>query len=143
MSLVVDASVALKWVVAEPETADALAFLNRERPKGISAPDLLVAEVCNVAWKKARRGEIDRLHAIEAARRIGLTVTRFLPSRLLCRRAMEIALELDHPIYDCLYLACAEAENTKLVTVDTRMLRKLADTPHSARAIELAAALKS
>jgi predicted nucleic acid-binding protein len=143
MSFVVDASVALKWVVSEPETADALAFLQRERPKGLSAPDLLVAEVCNVAWKKARRGEIDWLQAIEAARRIGLTMTRFLPSRFLGRRATEIAIEIDHPVYDCLYLACAEAENATLVTVDRRMLRKLAGTPYSARTIELATALKS
>src|SRR5688500_3887506 len=104
MSFVVDASVAVKWVVAESETADALAFLQRERPKGLVAPDLLVAEVSNVIWKKARRGEIDWLQAIEAARRIGLTMTRFLPSRLLNRRATEIAIEIDHPVYDCLYL---------------------------------------
>lgn len=142
MSFVVDASIALKWVVAEPETADALAFLQRERPKGLVAPDLLIAEVSNVAWKKARRGEINSLQAIEAARRIGLTMTRFLPARLLSRRATEIAIEIDHPVYDCLYLACAEAERATLVTLDGRMLRKLQGTSHEKRLVDLAAALK-
>lgn len=142
MSFVVDASIALKWVVAEPETADALAFLQRERPKGLVAPDLLIAEVSNVAWKKARRGEINPLQAVEAARRIGLTMTRFLPAQLLSRRATEIAIEIDHPVYDCLYLACAEAERATMVTLDGRMLRKLRHTPYEKRLIDLAAALK-
>jgi len=141
MSYVVDASVAVKWVVAEPETADALEFLKRERPKGLAAPDLLVAEVSNVVWKKVRRGEIDWLQALEAARRIGLTVTRFHPSRLLNRRATEIALEVDHPVYDCLYLACAEAENATLVSIDARMTRKLAGTRYSAHVVDLSSAL--
>lgn len=142
MTFVVDASIAVKWVMSEPETADALAFLQRERPKGLVAPDFLVAEVSNVAWKKARRGEIDWLHAIEAARRIGLTITRFLPSRLLGRRATEIAIEIDHPVYDCLYLACAEAENATVVSLDGRMMRKLAGTPYSPRVIDLDTAMK-
>jgi predicted nucleic acid-binding protein len=142
MSYVVDASVAVKWVVAESETADALAFLQRERPRGLVAPDLLVAEVSNVAWKKARLGEIDRLQALEAARRIGLTMTRFYPSRFLNQRALEIAMEIDHPLYDCLYLACSEAEGALLVSIDSRMARKLAGTRYSQRFIDLVEALK-
>jgi predicted nucleic acid-binding protein len=142
MTLVVDASVAVKWVVMEPETPDALAFLERERPNGLAAPDLLVAEVSNVVWKKVRLGEIGRLQALEAARRIGLTMTRFLPARLLNRRATEIALEIDHPVYDCLYLACAEAENSKVVTVDQRLIGKLANTRYSAHLLPFASTLR-
>ena len=142
MSYVVDASVAVKWVVAEPETTKALAFLQHERPKGLVAPDLLIAEVSNVVWKKARLGEIDRLQAIEAAYRIGLTMTRFYPSRLLNRRAIEIAMEIDHPVYDCLYLACAEAENALLVSLDVRLTKRLSGTRYSKRIIDLRAATR-
>ncbi|MBV8455806.1 MAG: type II toxin-antitoxin system VapC family toxin [Acetobacteraceae bacterium] len=35
---------------------------------------------------------------------------------MLARRATAIAGQLDHPVYDCLYLALAEAEQTELVT---------------------------
>ena len=43
--LVIDASVAIKWVVPEPGTIDALALLDRFE---LRAPDLLVAECADV-----------------------------------------------------------------------------------------------
>jgi predicted nucleic acid-binding protein len=48
---VIDASVAIKWLVDEPGTAAALS-LRRHR---LLAPDLLIAECANVLWKKVRR----------------------------------------------------------------------------------------
>ena len=39
--------------------------------------------------------------------------------------ATGIAVMLDHPAYDCIYLAMAEAEGTRFVTADDRLLRKL------------------
>ncbi len=49
MTLVVDASVAFKWFAQEDGTDRALVLLEREEP--IVAPDLIVAEICNAAWK--------------------------------------------------------------------------------------------
>jgi predicted nucleic acid-binding protein len=43
--LVVDASVAVKWLVEEPGTADAMDLLNG--PDAVIAPDLVVAEALN------------------------------------------------------------------------------------------------
>ena len=54
--LVVDASIAIKWVIQEAETAEAL-WLRRHR---LAAPDLLVAECANILWKKVRRNELER-----------------------------------------------------------------------------------
>jgi predicted nucleic acid-binding protein len=44
-------------------------------------------------------------------------------------RALTIARALGHPIYDCVYLALAEAENKPLVTADARFLARLVDSP--------------
>jgi predicted nucleic acid-binding protein len=50
VSLVVDASVALKWFLAdEPDADRALAIMRDDA--ALVAPDLLVAEVCNAAWR--------------------------------------------------------------------------------------------
>ena len=49
---------------------------------------------------------------------------QLLPTARLIERALELALFLDHPIYDCLYLACAESLDKVLVTADERFLRK-------------------
>ena len=35
-------------------------------------------------------------------------------------RAAQIAVEIDHPVYDCLYVACAEATASALITADRR-----------------------
>jgi predicted nucleic acid-binding protein len=56
MTLVVDASVAFKWFAQEDGTYRALELLARDEP--IVAPDLIIAEVCNAAWKSLRRGEL-------------------------------------------------------------------------------------
>ena len=47
--LVIDASVAIKWVIEEAGTKEALAL----RRQALAAPDLLVAECANILWKKS------------------------------------------------------------------------------------------
>jgi predicted nucleic acid-binding protein len=48
------------------------------------------------------------------------------PTGPLLPRAMEVARRLDHPVYDCVYLALAEREHAAFVTADHRLLRRLA-----------------
>ena len=52
---------------------------------------------------------------------------RIVPSRPLAARAAEMAEHLDHPVYDCLYLALAEVETDVLLTADSRLARKIKD----------------
>jgi predicted nucleic acid-binding protein len=51
--IVIDASVALKWFEQEPGSEAARAILLQE---ALIAPELIVAEVLNAAWKAARLG---------------------------------------------------------------------------------------
>ena len=55
-------------------------------------------------------------------------------------RAAEVAIVLDHPAYDCMYLALAMERGTPLVTADVRLLGKLAPSPYAAHAMALASA---
>jgi predicted nucleic acid-binding protein len=70
MTVIVDASVALKWVIEE-EGSQAARTLLLDEP--LAAPDLLIVECANVLWAKARRAVITRdlagaaLAAIQAA----------------------------------------------------------------------------
>ena len=116
MTFVVDASVAIKWFVREALHTEALRLL--DEPETLHAPDLLVPEVTNIAWKKALRGEIDQNQATEIAKAIRQGVPLLYPSTLFNERALEIAFLLEHPVYDCLYLACAELIDGVLVTAD-------------------------
>ncbi len=93
------------------------------------APDLIVAEVCNVARKRLRAGEITEEHATRAMTQIGHMVDGLSPLAALAPRALEIARALDHPVSACFYLALAEREHASLVTADEVLVRRLTGTP--------------
>ncbi|MGD9536908.1 MAG: type II toxin-antitoxin system VapC family toxin [Alphaproteobacteria bacterium] len=130
MSFVVDASVAIKWYFHEPSHEAAVALL--QSGDLLHAPDLIAIEIANIAWVKARKREIEPEQARIVADDIERTIDRLEPSYPLIRRALEIAFLIDHSLYDCLYLACAEGLDATLVTADTRLLRAAEGTAFAA-----------
>ena len=118
-SRVIDASVAIKWVVEEEGTEAALALRGRR----LLAPDLLNAECGNILWRKVRLGQFSPQEAFLAGRLLANADIEFFPARGLMETALEIAIMLDHPVYDCLYLALAEAQSVNFVTADKRLLQ--------------------
>ena len=124
MTVVVDASVAVKWVI--PESLSAQADSLRERADRLLAPDLLLPEAASALWKKLTRREIT---AREVAQAIDLLLASGLdlrPSRPLLGRALALARRLRHPVYDCIYLALAQVEGATLITADQRLLGRTA-----------------
>lgn len=113
--IIVDASVALKWVLQEQDSDRAIALLARE---ALAAPELLWVECANVLWVKARRGQIKRADAGAAYAAIDAAPISVVPGRPLAAAAQAIAFELDQPAYDCLYLAAALAQGCAFVTAD-------------------------
>jgi predicted nucleic acid-binding protein len=137
VSLVVDASVALKWFLPnEPNAAQALALVRAGA--ALIAPDILIAEVCNAAWRSARLGRIIQDQAHEIAAILPRFFDVLVGAAALAPRAVEIAGALDHPVYDCLYVALAEARQARLVTADQRLLGKLRRTLWAVSAVDLA-----
>lgn len=124
---VVDASVAVKWVVEESGSAEALELLERHP---LSSPDLLIAECANILWKKVKRSELDQDEAIMAARLIQMSDVEILPTRALMERALQLAVEFDHAAYDCIYLSLALENDWSFVTADERLVRKLEQASH-------------
>lgn len=116
MSVVIDASVALKWVLDEPGKEAADALLDEE----LIAPSLWLLEAANALWRRAQRGEIsgeeakERLAELYNAPVTTIAIEGDLPA------ATDWAIALNHPVYDCLYLAMAIRENTYVVTANSR-----------------------
>lgn len=129
-TLVIDASIAVKWVIEEDGTAEALAL--RARPLDrLIAPELLPAECANILWKKVRRRELTEDEALFAARLLQAVDIELLPTRSLLEAATRLAVALDHPAYDCLYIALAVERDCRFITADERLLRKLAEAHRS------------
>jgi predicted nucleic acid-binding protein len=134
MHVVVDASVVLKWLVAE---ADSEAALLVRANHDIAAPDFLLIECRNALLSKLRRRELQRTQAEEgqsALEEIGSGIT-ILPSLPMLHQAFLIALDLAEPIYDCIYLATALATDRKLITADVRFAAKVTRSRFAANRI--------
>jgi predicted nucleic acid-binding protein len=123
VDLIVDASVAFKWLVAEDDSEVALLL---RRDHDLLAPDLLFVECRNAALTNLRKGELTPEEATRVDRDLLALQLRTLPSTPLLSDAFAIAVEIRHPIYDCIYVAAAIAANRLLVTADRRFAAKLA-----------------
>jgi len=114
--IVIDASVAVKWVIAEAGSEAADALLNQD----LMAPVLWLAEAANSLWRRVRLGDITAEQA--GVRLSGLleAPVASLPIQPYLERALRLATEIGHPIYDCLYLAVALHHDATVVTADRR-----------------------
>lgn len=123
--MIVDASVAFKWLALEEDSDLALQLLERD---ALFAPTFLVVEVANGLWKKAMREEIDSAVSFQPeVDRLCELVTLVNESNMI-GRALDIGREIRHAVYDCLYLAVAEASNDLVVTSDAKFINKLSGT---------------
>ncbi len=137
MTLVVDASVALKWFLEEDGSPHAAALLMQ--PDLLIAPDLIVAEVCNAAWKAVRAGAMLPEQQDHAASRLAAVFDELVPMAPLARRVAELSRALDHPAYDCFYLVLSEERDARLVTADRTLLQRIGGTEWEARVLDLRA----
>ena len=128
-TLVIDASIAVKWVIEEQGTPEALALRHRAK---LIAPDLLVAECANVFWKKFTRNELTRDEAILAAKLLQGADVELLPTLSLLESATDLAIELNHAACDCVYLALAIEKDCHFVTADERFMRTVKQSRHRA-----------
>ena len=124
--VVVDASLAIKWIVKEEDSGIALALINEWNIKGIMmiAPSLLTYEVTNVLYQNMRKGKINLDQAkkiLTEVLSIGIELD-FPNNSALSRRAFELAHQFNLlATYDPHYVALAERENCELWTADSRL----------------------
>ena len=118
---VVDACVAVKWVIEEPGSKEArLLFLAR-----LEAPDVMLVECANILWKKVHVRGLAENQAIERWDTLAGSPVALIPSGELLEAALRLSLEIDHPVYDCLYMALAMRSNVPLVTDDRELFNAM------------------
>ena len=129
--LVVDASVALKLIVDEDGKEEALSRL-RSEPR-LVAPDWLLIEAGNAVWRKCANGDFDRQVAEDLLEVLPRFFEDFHPSAPLAGTALALAFELNHWIYDCIYLATAIDLNARLLTADRKFWNAASRAGHGDR----------
>lgn len=116
---VFDASALAKTLVDERGSADAEAALaGAEEP---IAPDWVMIELAQVLWKRSRRGDMSPSQALDRLDAAKRSAVEFIPAPDEVPLALAIALDQNHSVYDCVYIATAITEEAALVTADKRL----------------------
>lgn len=124
MNYILDASVAVKWVLPERDSANALRLRDAFRQKihELIAPDSFPVEVAHALTRAERKRLLQPSEAMAKLADIFSTspdLWRYLP---LLPRAVDLSSQKRIGVFDCLYVALAERELCKVVSADQRMV---------------------
>jgi predicted nucleic acid-binding protein len=128
---VVDASVAAKWCLPadyEPFTRQAENLLGSYQNGEVDlfVPDLFWPELANVLWKGVWKGKTDLVRAETAYSKVAQLEMPTIPSRDLAPKALQLAIQHQRTVYDCIYIALALVSDADLITADERLANALA-----------------
>jgi predicted nucleic acid-binding protein len=117
---VVDASVAVKWFLAESGSEQALDLL--ESGERLLAPSIIRVEVMGAISRRYREGQLPLSKAKAACEAWNRLATgghlRVIPTHELLDQAVHLSFECRHALADCLYLAAAQTFGADLLTAD-------------------------
>ena len=125
-SVVVDASLALKWVIPEDDSSAAIELLNQWMIDGtkVIAPALFVYEAANILYRQALANKLtyeEAKHSLRKLFSIGVKF-KFTLYEDISYQAMEFARVYNLPAtYDSHYLALAQSEKSDYWTADMRL----------------------
>lgn len=117
--LVLDASAAIRAVM---DSAAQQSLLDRlAASPAVFAPALMRVEAANALWKYQRAGVIDAAQARERHAEVCLLVHRFVDEQDLFPEALQLAVDLEHPVYDAVYAVTARRNAATLLSFDQRL----------------------
>jgi predicted nucleic acid-binding protein len=122
MNYILDSNVALKWVLAEPDSPNArqLRADFQNAIHDLLAPDVFQVEIAHALTRAERQGRIATSHAAILWADVLSTSPQMEPSGPLLPRAIETSSAARVGVYDCLYIALAERNGCELVTGDDK-----------------------
>jgi predicted nucleic acid-binding protein len=127
MRLVIDSSVAFKWVVPEADSDSALRlrddFLSGTHE--LIAPSIFPIELAHALTRAERQARVSNTQALRLLTDVLQLGLDLHESLTLLPRAVELSSSMRIGVYDCLYVALAERESCELVTADSRLVNVL------------------
>jgi predicted nucleic acid-binding protein len=127
MRYVLDSCVAVKWFLAEPDSAMAIQLRDEfnQQIHDLLAPDVFPVEIAHALTRAGRRGLIQPIEGSQHLSDLLAYLPTLHPSLALLPRAYEISSQARIGVYDCLYVALAEREGCDLLTSDSRLMNSL------------------
>jgi predicted nucleic acid-binding protein len=119
--VVLDTSAAVRLVLQPAQFTTAAAAV--VEAVSVLAPELIVAELVNTYWKYARAGQLTRHQADQALTGSLALIDEFCSLQSLCKEAMDLALQLNHPAYDMFFLGLARRRGAVLISADDSLIR--------------------
>ncbi len=117
---VIDASVAAKWIISEPESAIANELLSSGA--SFAAPSVIRHEVAGAALRRYRAGTMTEVVARQACATweamLDDTMMKLVPVDDIFDEALNLGFQLKHALIDCFYLAIAMRLSCPLLTAD-------------------------
>ncbi len=123
-NVVVDASVALAWVLPAEDTDQALALRNialEDLQVTLIVPPNFWYEVANVLWVAVRRQRLNRHDALKAMRL--LIDFECMVWKANLENCLKLSIEHDLAVYDTAYLDLAMEKQAALWTMDQALKR--------------------
>lgn len=110
MKYVLDASVGLKWVLPESDSAKAIALGQEygQRIHELIAPDTYPPEIAHALTRAERKGTITPQDGAQYFVNLLATLPKIHPTLPLLPRAYELSSQFRLGVFDCLYVALAE-----------------------------------
>lgn len=131
IELVVDASVAVKWLLDEEDSGKAEALLS-EFAFNLLAPDFIYHEVANAIWKNIKFGNLLPENGLKAINYfLNFTQLQTINSNDISAMALDMCIRFNHrSIYDFIYVSLAKQLNSVCITADKELYKKLRGTDY-------------
>lgn len=120
-ALVIDANISVRLFVDLEHSAFIQDYLQN---RAQFAPALIISETASALLKYVRTGDVPRESAMAAINALPSMIDQ-RPSGSFGARAMGLAIDLEHSVYDCFYAVCAETMRLPLLTADRKFAAKL------------------
>ena len=130
--MVVDSSVAAKWILPESDSAQADRLIAEILLKGerLIVLDLAFAEIANAIWELHRRGLATLDEALQFLDKLLRIPVHVEPAKHLLKPALEIAAKYGRAVYDALLVALCQDLGLQGITADEPLYNAIhADFP--------------
>lgn len=122
--IILDSSAAVRAVLASDTSDTYFQIISNE--KEIASPSLYLSETSNALWKEVRFNGLS-INLLPHMMRTLSAMTTISPDEDYIQDALRIAIDSEHPVYDCLFIAMSRLMDAPVLTADKKLRRKFPD----------------